>query len=256
MKALVVLELETQIPTAVKKKSEKSGQTGLYSACRSRGMFLLFPAPLWKQNCLRVSLSLCLVQRNHEGWGGRRENSSASAVGISGVPSLHCRMSPLLFPSRKALGGWHKGNRLCTFPCGAKGRDFGGQKAQIAHETSFHTPPDKAWAAVTDTPETGFDYFNFSLFPFIVPGCHHTVCCAGLWAHNIANLNCLSLTLPCSQGHSENLGVWLSWVLHTTTAFMSIPLALPATPLLSHTEKAGGSVVGAMKDIERKFTGK
>lgn len=37
---------------------------------------------------------------------------------------------------------------------------------------------------------------------------------------------------------------------------MSIPLALPATPLLSHTEKAGGLVVGAMKDIERKFTGK
>lgn len=37
---------------------------------------------------------------------------------------------------------------------------------------------------------------------------------------------------------------------------MSIPLALPATPFLSHTEKAGGSAVGAVKDIERKFTGK
>lgn len=131
MKALVVLELETQIPTAVKKKSEKSGQTGLYSACRSRGMFLLFPAPLWKQNCLRVSLSLCLVQRNHEGWGGRRENSSASAVGISGVPSLHCRMSPLLFPSRKALGGWHKGTGFAHFPVEQREEILGDRKHRL-----------------------------------------------------------------------------------------------------------------------------
>lgn len=37
---------------------------------------------------------------------------------------------------------------------------------------------------------------------------------------------------------------------------MSISPALPATPLLSHPEKAGGLAVGAMKDIERKFIGK
>lgn len=61
-------------------------------------------------------------------------------------PWQHCRTSPLLFPGRRSLDGVARGKQALhiSLPCGAKEKYFGGEKAQIAHETSFHTPPDKA----------------------------------------------------------------------------------------------------------------
>lgn len=171
-----------------RKRCEKGTDRAIFFLQKQRDV-LAVSWPLWKQNYLRVSFSLCLVQINHEVWGGRGENSSASAVGICGVTSLqHCRISPLLFPRRRPLGEVAQGKQAShiSLHCGAKVKYFGGERAQIAHETSFHTPPDKAWVAVTDTSETGFGYFNFSLFPFIVPGSHP--CCAGLGAHNMPTL--------------------------------------------------------------------